>query len=611
MSARSSIDTPQEFLSRLDHDISYPELLGMARRLDGIFSRWDVFSDRMSLHRIRVALVGNNTLSFIQGPLAVYLARHGIQCGWITGEFDNYRQELLDNGSGIYKFSPQVILMFLDHRAIRYWPDTGDSYEKARELAARQVDEWETLWERAHGKTNGAIIQTNIALPCERVFGNLEAKAPWSRSGYMRELNRILAERAPTYVGICDAEHLSGYLGKQAWFDEPTRYNTGQGFGFQALSLLSRNLAGMIAGLAGRSKKCLVLDLDNTLWGGVVGDAGVEGISLRRGDAVGEAFIEFQGYCRKLKERGVLLAVCSKNDPDIARSPFESHPEMVLKLGDFSAFVANWDDKATNLKKIAVDLNLGLDSFVFVDDNPAERALVRRFLPEVSVPEMPEDPALFGRAVDRKSYFEIWTVSSEDLARAGYYASDLKRRELAGNVTDLPEFLKSLQQVCVSGPFDEINLQRIVQLINKTNQWNLTTRRMIEGEVRQRMSDPDYYTLWVRHSDKFGDSGLISVLVAHLTGAAMEIENWLMSCRVINRGVEDYVFHELVEEARRRGAAVIKGVYHPTAKNRMVSDWYRDLGFECVARDEQGSTFWELRWSQEIRQRPYYIEHGE
>ncbi len=608
MSARSHITTPQELLSRLDHEIGYPELIGMARRLDRILLQWDAIVDRMSLVHTRVALVGNQTLSFIQGPLAVYLAGRGIRAEWMTGEFDNYRQELLDNESGVHKFSPQILMLILDHRAVHFWPDRKASLDEVRDLASKQVREWEILWEKAHKESNAAVIQTNIALPCERVFGNFETKAAWSQSSYLRELNRITAERAPSYVGICDAEYLSGYLGKQTWFDEPTWYNAGQGFGFQALNLLSRNLAGMIAGLMGKSKKCLVLDLDNTLWGGVVGDAGIEGIALGRGNPVGEAFVDFQAYCRRLRERGVLLAVCSKNNPDIARAPFESHPEIVLKLEDFSAFVANWDDKATNLRKIALDLNLGLDSFVFVDDNPAERALVRQFLPEVAVPELPGDPALFRRTIDHRNYFETWTLTSEDLSRAGYYAADCKRKEAADNVMDLLEFLKSLQQVCTVGAFDETNLQRAVQLTNKTNQWNLTTQRMTEGEVRLRMSDSSYYTLWVRHRDKFGDSGLISVLIARQIGDVLDIENWLMSCRVINRGVEDCAFRELLGEARRRGVMVIRGMYRPTAKNAMVSNFYGDLGFQCVARDENGAAQWELKLSENVKQRSYYIE---
>jgi FkbH-like protein len=607
----SQITTPQELLSGLDYEISYPELIGIARRLERILEQWDAIADRMSLVHVRVALVGNHTLSFIQGPMAVYLAGRGIRADWITGEFDNYRQELLDNESGIHKFRPQVVVLLLDHRAVNFWPDTGASHDKVRDLALQQVGEWETLWKKANTISNASVIQTNIALPCERVFGNFDARAAWSQFNYLRELNRLMVERAPTYVSICDADYLSGYLGKHIWFDEPTWYNVRQGFGFQALSVLARDLASMVAGLLGRSKKCLVLDLDDTLWGGVVGDAGVEGISLGRGNPIGEAFIDFQAYCRKLRERGVLLAVCSKNDPDVARAPFESHPEMVLKLEDISAFVANWEDKATNIRKIAAELNLGLDSFVFVDDNPAERALVRRFLPEVAVPELPDDPALFRRAIDQRNYFETWTLTMEDLARAGYYASNRKRKEDASNVADLPAFLKSLQQVCTMGAFDEINLQRTVQLINKTNQWNLTTQRLTESEVRLRLSDPSYYTLWVRHRDKFGDSGLISVLIARQIGNCLDIENWLMSCRVIKRGVEDCVFQELISSALRRGVTIIRGMYRPTAKNAMVSSWYEDLGFQYIAKDEDGTTRWELKISENIKQRHYYIEHEE
>ena len=609
MSIQKQITTPQEFLSSLGHEMSYSDLLGMARRLDGVFSQWDAIADRMGLVRTRVALVGSHTLAFIQGPLAVYLAGHGIRADWIMGGFDNYWQELMDSESDIRKFSPQVVILLLDHRAVHIWPDAGVSSDKVRDLALQQVREWEKLWENIHVGNNATVIQTNIALPCERVFGNLEAKAAWSQSNYLRDLNRIMAERAPSYVGICDADYLSGYLGKQAWFDEPARYNTGQAFGFQALSVLSCNLAGMVAGLLGRSKKCLVLDLDNTLWGGIVGDAGVEGIILGRGNPVGEAFVDFQAYCRRLRERGVILAVCSKNNPDVAKATFESHPEMVLKFEDFSAFIANWDDKVTNLRKIAAYLNLGLDSFVFVDDNPAERELVRQFLPEVAVPELPDDPAFFRRTIDQRGYFEMWMFSDEDFKRAGYYADDRKRKEMAVKVTDLAEFLRSLQQVCTMGSFDEINLQRVVQLINKTNQWNLTTQRMTEGEVRLHMSDPHYYTLWVRHRDKFGDNGLIAVLSARQIGDAMDIENWLMSCRVINRGVEDCVFRELTEEAQRRGVVLISGMYRPTAKNAMVSGLYEALGFRCVVRDEDGTTRWQLELSETIRYRPCYIEH--
>jgi FkbH-like protein len=607
-STRSQITTPQELLSRLDYDIGYPELIGVARRLDKIFSKWSEISDRISFIQTRVALVGNHTLSFLQAPLAVYLAGRGIRADWFTGEFDNYRQELLDEYSGIHKFNPQVLLLLLDHRAIHFWPEKGASREDVHDIVSKQVHEWEILWEKAHKGSNAAVIQTNIALPCERVFGNFEVKAPWGPANYLRELNSIMAERAPSYVGICDAEYLSGYLGKQVWFDEPAWYNTGQGFGFQALNLLSRDLASMVAGLLGKSKKCLVLDLDNTLWGGVIGDAGVEGISLGRGNPVGEAFLDFQAYCRKLKKRGVLLAVCSKNNAEIAKTTFENHPEMVLKLEDFSAFIANWDDKATNIRKIASELNLGLDSFVFVDDNPAERALVRQFLPEVAVPELPDDPALFRRALDHRNYFETWTLTSEDLERSGYYAADSKRKEAAANITDLPDFLRSLQQVCMMSAFDEINLQRAVQLTNKTNQWNLTTRRMTEGEIRQYMSDPSYFTLWVRHRDKFGDSGLIALVIARQTVEIMEIENWLMSCRVINRGVEDCVFEEMLSEARRRGVKVVRGIYRPTAKNAMVAEFYSELGFQCKAKGDDGTTIWELAISEDIRPRTHYIE---
>jgi len=595
------------FISQINSGQTYSKLISMANRLNELYSNHNHLSLAVNIVQTRIALIGNYTLSFLQTPLEVHLAQYGIRADFFTGDFNNYEQELLTTDSTMYAFEPQVVLFLMDHRAIDRRPSMNASPNEVKEMADRQLYEWELKWEKVRSICGASIIQTNIALPAERVFGHYEAKAEWSESHYYRRLNQLLAERTPNHVSICDAEHLSACFGKWAWFDEPIWYSSRQSMGFGAVATLSYNLAAIVAALLGKSRKCLVLDLDNTLWGGVVGDAGVEGLRLGRGDAIGEGFIDFQHYCRQLKERGVLLAICSKNNQEIARSAFEMHPEMVLKLEDFSAFTANWDDKVTNLRRIASQLNLGLDSFVFVDDNPAERALVRMYLPEVAVPELPEDPALFRRTLDQQRYFEVNSVSTEDLSRTNYYLAEQKRKEYASASTDMPEFLKSLEQVCSIGPFDEMNLKRIVQLINKTNQWNLTTQRLTEEQVRICMTDPSCYTLWVRHRDRFGDTGLISVLIARENDSDLNIETWLMSCRVINRGIEAFVFNEVLDEARRRGMISITGVYHPTSKNAMVSGLYKDLGFEKVKVEEGGTTLWRLKFTEDVLQRPHHI----
>jgi FkbH-like protein len=338
------------------------------------------------------------------------------------------------------------------------------------------------------------------------------------------------------------------------------------------------------------------VDLDNTLWGGVIGDDGLDGIVLGQGSALGEAFVAFQEYLHQLSRRGVILAVCSKNDEANALSPFENHPEMVLKRSHFAAFVANWADKATNLRNIAQRLNIGLDSLVFVDDNPFERNLVRTELPVVAVPELPEDPAHYARCLADAGYFESARITAEDLARTEQYRANIERESLRSSVTDLSTYLESLKMEMQATPFDEIGLGRITQLINKTNQFNLTTRRYSEQEVAAIMSEPNTITLQVRLTDKLGDNGMISVVIAKPTEQEDEltIDTWLMSCRVLGRQVEHAVLNILADAAMRSGYRYLKGEFKPTAKNTLVKDHYEKLGFEPAGTGEAGQTSWRL-----------------
>ena len=358
----------------------------------------------------------------------------------------------------------------------------------------------------------------------------------------------------------------------------------------------AHSLASLILAHLGVVKKCLVLDLDNTLWGGVIGDDGLGGIRLGQGDPESESFTAFQRYVKGLRDRGVILAVCSKNTESIAREVFEKHPEMLLRLDDIACFMANWDDKATNLGRIASQLNIGLNSLVFVDDNPAERSIVRRLRPEVAVPELPAEPSGYIMALERHRYFQTLSVSAEDLRRTDYYRTDVARQTAESSAADLEGFLRSLEMTARIGPITPATLERSVQLIHRSNQFNLTTRRHSAAVVQSVMEDGSWLSRTVSLRDKFGDNGLISVFLARIAHDALVIDTWLMSCRVLKRGVEQFLLNHVALTARKQGLAAIKGEYIPTAKNGLVRDHYANLEFAQVgASDESGHTWWELR----------------
>jgi FkbH-like protein len=354
---------------------------------------------------------------------------------------------------------------------------------------------------------------------------------------------------------------------------------------------LAQSVAGLIKAAYGRSKKCLVLDLDNTLWGGVIGDDGVENLVLGRDHPLGEAYTDFQEYVKGLKERGVILAVCSKNDAATAIQGF-SHPDTVLKLEDFSAFKANWNPKPQNIREIAAELNIGLDSLVFVDDNPAERALVERDLPEVAVPEVGSDVAAFAEVLEQERFFEVQRVVKDDLDRSSYYQENAQRNLSEAKYGDYGEFLASLEMSAEIGAFAPVYLDRITQLINKTNQFNLTTRRYTIAEVEDIGGNAGYVALYGRLADRFGDNGLVTAAIGRVADMALHVDLWVMSCRVFKREMELAMFDALVEECRERGIRKMVGVYIPSNKNGLVAGHYASLGFTRIAAEANGRETW-------------------
>jgi len=359
--------------------------------------------------------------------------------------------------------------------------------------------------------------------------------------------------------------------------------------------LYSEHVARLLGSMRGKSRRCLILDLDNTVWGGVVGDDGLEGIQIAQGDATGEAFLDVQRLALSLRARGVVLAVCSKNTDEIARKPFSDHAEMLLKLHHIAVFQANWNDKATNIKAIAEELSLGLESLAFLDDNPAERGLIRRMLPEVAVPELPADPAFYARTLVAAGYFDTIRFSKEDAKRADFYQDNSRRAILMQQAGDIDSYLASLNMQITFQPFDETGRARITQLINKSNQFNLTTRRYSEVEVAAIQNDPNCFALQVRLSDAFGDNGMISVIVCRrISPLTMEFDTWLMSCRVLGRRVENVVLKEISDYAIGVGVKELLGKYVPTDRNALVQDHYEKLGFEKMETLRDGTTTWRL-----------------
>ena len=454
------------------------------------------------------------------------------------------------------------------------------------------------LWRVLRDEVRAHTVQHNFDVPLVDSYGHLGASLPGGRARVLRRANEALLEAAGTGVSILDFDGVAAEFGKAAWSDEGLWYRAKQHPAPAAIPLLVDHYMMHVRAVLGLTKKVLVLDLDNTLWGGIVGEDGVEGLKLGVTDAEGEAHTDLQRYARELRDRGVVLAVCSKNNDADAREPFERSAEMVLRLDDIAVFRANWLDKATNLRDIAAALELGTDSFVFLDDNPTERAWVRSQLPEVMVPEIGSDAARYVSLLHRHHAFDALALSEEDRLRAADYAANARRSELMKSAGNLEEFIANLQMSAAVGPLDELNLPRAAQLVNKSNQFNLTTRRYTEEQLRAEAQRPDAVVRTFRLRDRFADNGLIGVMIGRALddGATLEIDTWLMSCRVLGRRVEEFMVGVMMQAALDRGLTRVVGRYLPTAKNGLVRELYPRLGFTPVEPSgAPGETAWEYR----------------
>jgi FkbH-like protein len=539
-----------------------------------------------SLVPFRLGLVSDSTTDFVKPLLIASALRYGIALEVIVANFGQLMQEAIDPSSLINASKPDAILIARDPRALPLRASGGTDWPPYDASAAiAEIAELRAGFRRNCGAT--CLVQT-IPAPASLLFGSFDAATAGTLRGAIANLNARLQQDVPRDGDVLiDVEWLAQRVGLEEWYDERHWYLSRLGCAQQMLPIYADFVVRTIAALRGKSRKCLVLDLDNTLWGGVIGDDGLEGIALDAGDAKGEAFRAVQTAAADLRRRGIVLAVCSKNEDATARLPFRSHPGMVLKETDIAVFLANWEDKATNLERIARTLDIGLDALVLLDDNPAEREQVRQALPEVAVPELGADPTAYASTLLAAGYFESVAFTNEDLARAEQYRSNADRAQALEGARSLDDFLRSLQMEIHFAPFRLDNRKRITQLINKTNQFNVTTRRYTEQQVAALEGSSEHFTLQVSLRDKFGDNGMIAVVICAKRGAEWDIDSWLMSCRVLNRRVEQAICNRLVAEARRAGATKLIGSYIPTERNGLVRDLFRSLGFVA---DEAGVT---------------------
>jgi len=546
----------------------------------------------------RLVLLSNATASIIAPAIAATGLRYGLRVKVTEPVFGQIFQSVLDPKSDLYRVRPHAVLLGLDHRAFDLDQEvTGDGSAADAKVRAA-IEQISLLSENIHKYSDATVIVQTIVPPPGALFGHLDGVLPGTRLYAVEQFNASLRRHTRNSTDVLlDLASLAASVGTIRWHDPVMWHAAKLPFAGEFIPLYADHVCRILSALRGWSRKCLVLDLDNTLWGGEIGDSGVEGIVLGQGDPIGEAFLEVQRSALDLRQRGIVLAVCSRNDEETARLPFRNHPDMLLREEHVAVFYANWRHKADNLQEIAQTLNLGLDSLVFLDDSPAERAAVRARVPMVATPELPADPAYYPLVLTSAGYFESLAFVPEDQQRASYYEANAKRVSLQQRAGGIDDYLASLKMQVSLKPFDALGRARITQLINKTNQFNLTTRRYAEDQVKAMEEDPSVYTLQVRLSDSFGDSGMISVVICRKQANLWQIDTWLMSCRVLGRKVENAVLNRLVADARAAGAECLIGSYIPTPKNKLVEDHYEKLGFQREGKKKAGRTEWMLELS--------------
>ena len=543
---------------------------------------WPIKEKLGHIRPLKLGIVGNRTLTYLLEPLRVAGLSRGLLIATVEAPYNSATALAMGQIRPFENAALDAVLLFLDESAFvnqRSLLDEG----QATIAVEKSIEMLDAITEGLGKQTNAPIIVPTMPLRPELAVSATDAFMAGASANLISKINAHILQGAQTSQWLVwDVAHLAAQVGLNAWFDPVRYYQAKTPFAIELSLLAADHLCRLLAAMTGKSARALILDLDNTLWGGVIGDDGVEGIVIGQGSPEGEVFVAFQELILELRQRGVVLAVCSKNQNEIARKPFRQHPDMLLREEHIAVFQANWQDKATNIKAIAETLNLSQESFVFVDDNPAERARVRQELPLVHVPEMGDNPAYYPHILTAGGYFEHLPLNADDLSRAASYQSNAKRAEIRVKVGNYEDYLKSLAMEMSIACFDAIGRTRIIQLVNKSNQFNLTTRRYNSEQITELENNPDIIGWQVRLSDMFGKHGMICVVIVNKQPESWHIDSWLMSCRVLERGVEQAIMNELVKLAQASGISHISGEYIATERNGMVADFYQKMNFDPV-----------------------------
>lgn len=561
----------------------------------------------------KIAVLGGSTTHDIVRVLELFLLDQGIRPQFYESEYAQYWQDAMFDNPGLEAFSPDLILIHTSNRNISRFPAVGDSEGQVEDLLAEQYEHFRVMWEKIEEKYHCPVIQNNFEYPFYRLLGNQEAANLHGRISFINHLNEKFYEyaRAHAHFYINDINYMAAAYGLDRWADPLYWHMYKYAMCLQAIPEFAYNVSHIIKAVFGKNKKALVLDLDNTLWGGIVGDDGVERLEIGQETPMGQVYAEFQGYVKAQKEIGVLLCVDSKNERENAIAGL-NHPDGTLRPEDFIVIEANWDPKSQNIVQIAEDLNILPDSLVFVDDNPAEREIVESQVPGVAAPQI-GSPEQYIRVLDRSGFFEVTQLSEDDRKRNEMYRANIQRQRQAQDFGDYREYLLSLRMQGIIRPFEPLYMARIAQLSNKSNQFNLTTRRYTQTDIEAFAADDTYITRYGKLEDKFGDNGVVSVVIGRQgtmedipayqkreavsgeRGDVLHLELWLMSCRVLKRDMEYAMMDSVAAACKDRGIHTIIGYYYPTAKNGMVREFYGQMGFEKIAEDDTGVSTWQYQ----------------
>lgn len=547
----------------------------------------------------KIAVLGGSTTHDITVVLELFLLNMGIKASFYECEYAQYWEDIMFDNPELVSFSPDIIYIHTSNRNIRNYPQIGMASEDVDKLLEAEYTHLEQLWQKVESAYHCPVIQNNYEFPFYRLMGNLEATHIDGRVLFINRLNDKIAAYAQNHKDfyVQDIQYLSACFGLDKWADPHYWHMYKYALSMDAIPTLSYNLANIIKSLLGKNKKALTIDLDNTLWGGIVGDDGVENLEIGPETSMGQVYAEFQEYIKSHKDIGVILTVDSKNDHENAIAGL-NHPDGVLKPDDFVMIKANWDPKSKNLVDTAAALNLLPESFVFVDDNPAEREIIRAQVKGVATPDI-GTVEQYIQVLDHAGYFEVTGLSADDAKRNEMYKANAARAAAEASFADYGEYLDSLEMVGEIGPFEPIYMERITQLTNKSNQFNLTTKRYVRTEIEEVAASEDYVDVYGKLIDKFGDNGVVSVVIGHKIEDYLDIDLWIMSCRVLKRDMEFAMMDEVVHRAQSLGLTKIVGHYYPTPKNNMVREFYAQMGFTKVEEDAEGNTRWEFSLKEE------------